>query len=817
MRLIVLVGIALSVTTAKAEAPVTTHEYDQRLDQIKTVMSSSPQRVLDGATQVDQRLTRGGVTRAERLVLAKARWLEGEALLRLNRAEAAAPVLNSAFKLVQSKEGESKLLGDILMSRGYLDTLNARVAEALRDYHRAYAIFHQLSDPRSEAIALQNIASLYRDANDLQNALKYDGEAAETYKGDPSLSVYLRINHGNTLFHLKRYAEADVEYRDALRLAQQLDSKNLQVTVLANIALNDVARGDPQHADRTLSTAFAITTAPEVRGLLPQLYAIAAASALKQNRLDDAERFIHRSFASGDDSGMLNDRDAHGTAYEIYKRLGRDDLALKHLEALKKLDDQAASLAASANTALMAARFDYTNQNLKIAKLQAQDLQRKITYERAHARTVRLAFVSAGGVTIFVIAMLSIGIIAIRRSRNEERAAKDALAETNNALARALAAKTEFLATTSHEIRTPLNGILGMTQVMLADPQLPGATRERLGVVHSAGVTMRALVDDILDVAKMETGNMTIEQAPMDMRAVLEDVARVWQDQARERGIGFDLALDGCPARMVGDAARLRQVVFNLLSNALKFTERGRITLSGATVETETGTRVRIAVSDTGIGIAPDKLEEVFESFRQADASTTRRFGGTGLGLAICRNLMRAMGGEVTVASRLGEGATFTIDLPLVEPDSEGPAQNEPASAPSLLIVDRNPITRAMLRALLEERAGSVAFATSLDEAGERLASETIALALFDEATVRAAGNCWAEALTQAIGCAAGARTAVLWRLGGEDEAAALRGAGIDQIVAKPIAGPALRDALYPINATNRDNGDDSVLVSAAA
>lgn len=819
MRLGIWFAAILGIFAANAGTAADRASYENRLDQIMAVMGSSPERVLKGAAAVDHDLVQNGVTPAEREVLAKARWLQGEALLRLNKPADAQRLLESALAILGTQSRHSELLGNILLSRGGFDAMSARVADALRDYHRAYEIFRELGDQRHQAIALQEIASLYRDANDLQKALKYDTQAAETYKGDPGLSIFLRINHGNTLFHLKRYAEADAEYRGALKPAEELKSKNLQVTVLANIALNDVARGDPQHADRTLRDAFAITAAPEVHGWLPQLYAIAAASALKQDRLDEAESFIRRSFSSGgDDSAMLNDRDAHGTAYEIYKRLGRDDLALQHLEALKKLDDQAASLAASANTALMAARFDYTNQNLKIAKLQAQDLQRKITYERAHARTVRLAFISAGGVTIFIIAMLSIGIVTIRRSRNEERAAKDALAETNNALAKALAAKTEFLATTSHEIRTPLNGILGMTQVMLADPKLPDATRDRLGVVHSAGVTMRALVDDILDVAKMETGNMTIEQAPMDVCAVLQDVARVWQDQARERGLAFVLSLDGCPARVIGDAARLRQVVFNLLSNALKFTEHGEVTLSGSVIETANGKRVRVAVSDTGIGIAPDKLEEVFESFRQADASTTRRFGGTGLGLAICRNLARAMGGDVTVASGLGEGTTFTIDLPLIEPDSEDAAEIEAAAMLALLIVDRNPITRAMLRALLEERAGTVEFAASLEEAGTRLASGTIALALFDEATVRAAGEDWREALAEAIGGGVGdVRTAVLWRLAEDEDAAALRSAGIDQIVAKPIAGPVLRDALYPINETKRDGRDDSVLVSAAA
>jgi signal transduction histidine kinase len=803
---------------AKAAAPVKAGDYDRQLDRIKGAMSVDPERVLRDAAAIDRELAQGGISRQELDAVATARWLQGEALLRLNKPQAARPLLDSAFRIVSAERKHSALMGSVFLSRGGLDAMNARVADALRDYHRAYEIFRELGDAKNQAIALQEIASLYRDANDLQNALKYDSQAAETYKDDTGLSVYLKNNHGNTLFHMKRYAEADAEYRAALALAKRLQSGSSQIAVLANIAMNDVERNEPRQADAALHEAFGLATVSGSPGLLPQLYAIRAGAALKEGDLSRAEAAIRQSFSSdGGESAMLNDRDAHETAYEIYKKLGRNDLALQHLEALKKLDDQAASLAASANNALMAARFDYTNQNLKITRLEAQDLQRKIAYERAQAHTMRLVFVSAGGVTIVVIAMLVFGIVTIRRSRNEERAAKDTLAETNTALAKALAAKTEFLATTSHEIRTPLNGILGMTQVMLADPKLAGDTRERLGVVHSAGVTMRALVDDILDVAKMETGNMTVEQAPTDVHAVLTDVARVWQDQARARGIAFVLSLDACPAHMMGDAARLRQVVFNLLSNALKFTERGTITLSGSAVEEGAERRVRIAVTDTGIGIAPDKLEDVFESFRQADASTTRRFGGTGLGLAICRNLARAMGGDIAVASTLGEGTAFTLDLPLVEPAEAPSGAAGAAGGDALLIVDRNPITRAMLRTLLEERAGTVAFAGSLDEAAARLGEGGIALALIDEATVRAAGDGWAAALAAVVDAAGDATTALLWRQEDEGEAATLAATGLDRIIAKPIAGPALREALFPVDAPERDDGSDTVLVSDAA
>jgi len=723
--------------------------------------------------------------------------------------------------LAKSRFKHSKLMGDIMISHGYLNTLNARAADALRDYHHAFTIFRNIDDARSQAVVLQSIASLYRDANDLQNALKYDAQSNDIYSGDPSLSVSMRNNYANTLFHLKRYKEAEKNYKIALGLAKELKSKNLQVTIIGNLARNDLAADDLTGASAAIRTGFALASDPDIHAWLPQLYAISAQYALQSGNLERAEGAIRRSFKTdAGDASMLNDRDAHETAYKVYKRLGRDDLALQHLEALKRLDDQTASLAASANTALMAARFDYTNQNLKIAKLQAQDLQRRITYERAQARTTRLVFIAAGGVTVVIIAMLVFGIVTIRRSRNEERAAKDALAETNSALARALAAKTEFLATTSHEIRTPLNGILGMTQVMLADPALAAPVRERLGVVHSAGVTMRALVDDILDVAKMETGNMTIEQAPMDVCAVLRDVARIWEDQARARGLAFDLSLDDCPALVIGDAARLRQIVFNLLSNALKFTEAGRITLGGATVDGAGGRRVRITVADTGIGIPPDKLDEVFESFRQADASTTRRFGGTGLGLAICRNLARAMGGDVHVASTPGEGTTFTIDLPLVEsaaPIRPDIAAGQGAPGDALLIVDRNPITRSMLRALLEERAGAVTFAASLAEAAERLAGGGIALALIDEATARAAAEGWAAGLRAVADAAGAARTAVLWHAPAGDDLEALTASGIGAIIAKPITGPALREALYPADVPGRNGIRDPHLVPDAA
>ncbi|WP_374942690.1 sensor histidine kinase [Sphingomonas sp.] len=488
-------------------------------------------------------------------------------------------------------------------------------------------------------------------------------------------------------------------------------------------------------------------------------------------------------------------RDMHETAYKVFSKLGRNDEALPHLLALKRLDDQTTRLATTTGAALMAARFDFANQELRIARLKADDLGRRIAAEREKAASQRYIFLGSAAATAIVIAALLMGLIVVRRSRNTVRGANADLGQANAALGKALAAKTEFLATTSHEIRTPLNGILGMTQVMLADPTLPAATRDRLSVVHGAGTTMRVLVDDILDVAKMETGNLTLETAPFDLSATILDATRLWEAQAAAKGVAFVRTLDDCPRMVSGDAARVRQIVFNLLSNALKFTPGGEIGIGAHALDDG---RLAIAIRDSGIGIAADKLEAIFESFRQADAGTTRQFGGTGLGLAICRQLARAMGGEVGVTSVVGQGSVFTVTLPLARIDADvHDAAPIDADGPALLIVDRNPIARSLFRTLFAPHADRVIFAADSAQAVAEIREGSVVRVLIDDSTVRADGDC--EAALRAIADAACGRAAVtlLWPTTNEDERAGLYATGIDRIVTRPVSGPSLVASLF--------------------
>jgi signal transduction histidine kinase/ActR/RegA family two-component response regulator len=268
-------------------------------------------------------------------------------------------------------------------------------------------------------------------------------------------------------------------------------------------------------------------------------------------------------------------------------------------------------------------------------------------------------------------------------------------------------AKTRFLANMSHEIRTPLNGVLGMTEAMLADP-LSDQQRMRLKVIRQSGGALLTLLNDILDLSKVEAGKLEIESAPFHLGELLESVGAAFQDAAAKRGIGFSIVASEQDLGMYeGDGGRLRQILFNLISNALKFTEAGHVEVKSAF----TGETLEITVSDTGIGIAPEHLERLFQRFSQADASTTRRFGGTGLGLAICQELTHLLSGRIWAQSRVGEGATFFVSLPLVRlapakaaelPLVAAPIFAAPGRKVRLLCAEDNEVNQMVLRALLE-------------------------------------------------------------------------------------------------------------------
>ena len=391
-------------------------------------------------------------------------------------------------------------------------------------------------------------------------------------------------------------------------------------------------------------------------------------------------------------------------------------------------------------------------------------------------------------------------VIGFWRDLSAHKDAEAALRAARDEAEAANSAKSEFLAAMSHEIRTPLNGVLGMAAAMLSTALSPDQ-RRMLNVINESGQILMTLLSDILDLSKIEAGRMVFEEAPFDLPSSVQAVARLYSETAAAKGLAYEVEVDpSAQSWFVGDPTRYRQVLQNLVSNALKFTEAGHVAIRVSAEEGPDGVALlRTEVADTGAGISPEARGRLFRKFSQADASTTRRYGGSGLGLAISKQMVEAQDGLIEVESRSGEGSRFWFILPMRRGEARPPAPEATAAVfdagaarVRILAAEDNKTNQMVLSALLAQADLDLVFADNGAEAVAAVRRQDFDLVLMDVQMPVMDGM----AATRAIRALGGPKSLVpiiaVTADAMPEQVTQCRAAGMDGHVSKPLRPEAL-------------------------
>ena len=670
---------------AGAAVPDTTGwpQFDDFIAKSQQAMNADPEAALTNALAAEAIAERHSNASRYQTALATSLWLEAEASTRINKTTQAQDALGRALQISDNDGKLTKLDGDLALTRARLADASGDYALALKSWQNAHAVFVRLHITRSQAISLLGLGALYEKARDFDREIRYYHQAAQAYSGEPAFDLSVANNTGFALQQVGHYAEALQDYDHALKIAVSLKSPMLEARVLTNVAMSNAKLHKLADADRAATRALKLLGPKDESGWAPFVWGVKADIEYQRHALNAAVADLERAFHGLDlKTTIAPFRDVHEIAYKVYRDAGYYPQAIAHLEAFKRLDDEGRSGAASATLALSAAQFDFTNQKLEIAQLKAAQLERDMRLKESRAATQRTVFAAIALAGLVLMAWIAWRHFLVRRHRNAIRQKNveltQTLAERDQEIARrtevesqlrvamemaqqANRAKSQFLANMSHELRTPLNAIIGFSELMARKAADPQKVHDYASVIGEAGHNLLSLLNDILDMARIDAGRVTLEETTVRLGDVVrQSLSALDSENRTDKKIRFDDSHGD--VRVHADEQRLQQIFTNLVSNAIKFTGvSGIIEIRIETVSDG----VDIVVQDDGPGIPADKLNVIMEPFGQAENAYERSHGGSGLGLPIVKALVDMHNGRFTIVPGTEGGTVARVHLPL--------------------------------------------------------------------------------------------------------------------------------------------------------
>ncbi|ALS99686.1 ATP-binding protein [Lacimicrobium alkaliphilum] len=721
-----------------------------------------------------------------------------------------AELLAEQHQLSEVRARGLMLQGNVLQSIG-------EYPRAITKYQQAAGYYREAGNQLYEGYCYNNMANTYKNAGQLQTALEYYQQYRLLSAEQDNLASAEK-GTGEVFLELGDVEKATRYFKNALTLYRE-DRDNLGVAMASN-ALGEalLAKEDITGAIALFDRAIELSVQNNLQYTLFSSLVLKSSALSRQGEMEQALELLLQARQTAQDMGSkanLSKVEYH--LADIYEKNNQLQPAINALKSAQQLQQEYLSARSATQLSVMQALFDSETKAAQIEQLEQQNQLLQLEQKVSHQNTQNARLMAA--MLFGALGLITLWAVHIFRERQRLSRLAEELKQARQQAESAAQTKAAFLANMSHEIRTPINAVMGLSRLAL-DTGSVQEKKDHLNKILDAGNTLLRLVDDILDFSRIEAGKLHIDHIAMEPKRVLQSAINMNAVQAHDKGLSLINDIDtAMPARMMGDPWRTQQILVNLISNAVKFTSQGHITVSARKSNQSGDSRpmVLFSVSDTGIGMSKEQQQRLFQSFTQGDDSITRQYGGTGLGLAISKQLCELMGGEIWVHSEVGKGSTFSFTLPLNQPldDSATAPQPERAITPAppdfsgyaLLLVDDNSINCEVAKGMLSKTGIVVDVATNGLQALEKLQQQPYDLILMDiqmpgldglSATQRIRGELKLE--TPVIAMTAHAMAS--------DKNKSLQ-AGMDDHLAKPIEPAELYAVMQrhlPAQTSNRDN-----------